>query len=248
MGGLIGALAFPVPPREWAAGQLRARSDLVQLTCDGGQKIVAIHIERGSQFTILYSHGNAEDVGLSLQYLDKMSEHCDANLFAYEYLGYGLSDGEPSEENCYISINAAYEYLIKKVDPNRIVAFGRSLGSGPTVDLVSRHPEIKAMVLQSPLESGARAIFGKAVSWAGYYLDIFKNYEKIGNVECPVFIMHGTTDEVVPHHNGEALWQACKNRAEPFWVIGKGHNNMPEEQCLSRVRTFLYEVAAKKYG
>jgi len=47
------------------------------------------------------------------------------------------------------------------------------------VDLVSRKPEIKAMVLQSPLESGARAVFGKAVSWVGYYMDIFKNYEKL---------------------------------------------------------------------
>lgn len=247
MGALIGTLAFPVPPKDWAAEQLRARPDLVWMTTSKGLRIAAVHIQRGAQYTILYSHGNAEDVGLSLPYLDRMSECCQANVLAYEYCGYGLSEGEPSEDNCYLSIDAAYEYLKGKVDPKNIIAFGRSLGSGPTVDLVSRHPEIKAMVLQSPLESGARAIFGKTVSWVGYRLDIFKNYEKMPRVHCPVFIMHGTKDEVVPFHNGQAIYEMCEQAADPFWVQGKGHNNMPDGQCLDRVREFLIEIAHNKY-
>merc|ERR1719399_471070 len=110
-----------------------------------------------------------------------------------------MSQGTPSEENCYLCIDAAYAYLLRQsVDAKRIVAFGRSIGSGPTVDLVSRHPEIRGMVLQSPIESGGRAVFGKGVSTVGYFFDIFRSYEKVGKIKVPVFVMHGTVDEVVP--------------------------------------------------
>lgn len=242
MGGLISSLAFPVPPKEWAEDALRARRDRLELPTAEG-KIAAIHIQRGGAFTILYSHGNAEDLGLSLPYLDRMADVCGCDVIAYDYLGYGISEGIPSEENCYLAINAAYEYASRQVDPARIVAFGRSIGSGPTVDLVSRHREIRAMVLQSPLESGGRAVFGKTVSWVGYRIDIFKNYEKIPQVDQPVFIMHGQTDQVVPWHNGKALHDACRNGVEPFWVENRGHNDMPDHKCLTKVREFLERLA-----
>jgi pimeloyl-ACP methyl ester carboxylesterase len=249
MGALISTLAFPVPPKEWASGQLRERPDLVpNLKTASGIGTVAVHIQRGAPFTLLYSHGNAEDVGLSLPYLDKMADTCGVNVFAYEYCGYGLAEGDPSEENCYLCIDAAYEYLRQKVDPSTIIVFGRSLGSGPSTDLVSRHPEIRGLVLQSPLESGARAVFGKTVSYVGYYMDIFKNYEKIPKVECPVFIMHGTKDEVVPFHNGEAMHAACKVAAKPYWVEGRGHNNMPDTQCLEEVKRFVQDLAQNKFA
>merc|ERR1712232_1364977 len=89
------------------------------------------------------------------------------------------------------------------------------------------------MGLQSPLESGARAIFNKSVGFIGYPLDIFKNYMKIDNVMAYTCIIHGTADEVVPCHNGRALHAALERRgkaAPPLWVPGRGHNDMPPDQ------------------
>ena len=100
MGAIVSALAFPVPDKEWSADLLLERtSQLVRLqTKKNGLSIPAISIKGSStaQFTIIYSHGNAEDVGLSLNYLDRMASLCDCNIFAYEYPGYSISDGEPS--------------------------------------------------------------------------------------------------------------------------------------------------------
>jgi hypothetical protein len=148
MGAVVSALAFPAPPKEISASALLRRdsqNQLVYLTTKSGYQIPAIHIRdrrsnNNNKFTLIYSHGNAEDVGLSLPYLDCLCQVCHCNVLAYEYCGYSLAQGEPSEQNCYESIQAAYDYLTTttkmsqgsdfRVDPSRIVLFGRSLGTG----------------------------------------------------------------------------------------------------------------------
>jgi len=244
MGGVVAQLAFPVPNKEYGQAALRQRRDRISLNTSNNNTIVAIHIKRSphSGRTILYSHGNAEDLGQILPYIDRMAEICAADVLAYDYCGYSLSTGEASEDGCYQSIDAAYAYLKREGcggKDNPIIAFGRSIGSGPTVDLVSRNPEIAAMVLQSPIESGARAVFGPSVGWIGYRLDIFRNYEKAPKIHCPVFVMHGTADDIVPFENGKAIHEACKNAIEPYWVPNRGHNDMPENECLRRTREFI---------
>lgn len=169
-------------------------------------------------------------------------------MLAYDYCGYGPSEGAPTEENCVLAIEAAYEYLLQHYPPHRIVAYGRSIGSGPTIDLAVNHPELRGVVLQSPLESCARAIFGEFASWVVYHADMFKNYEKIGKVKCPVLVIHGTSDTIVPLSNGIALHEACRHPAEPLWLKDCGHNNLPAETCLRRVREFLDELDGLSWG
>ena len=155
MGNLVNTLAFPVPPRDLSVHALRAREGhLVFLTTSpGSQRIPAIHIRRpNARFTVIYSHGNAEDVGLSLAYLDMLVHVCECSVFAYEYPGYSISEGEPSERGVYQAINAAYKYLLaQKVAPADIVVFGRSLGTGPSVDLCARavDPTVAGCILLS---------------------------------------------------------------------------------------------------
>jgi len=251
MGAAVTSVAFPVPAKERSAEVLLKRHDLVYLTTAGGDQIPAVHIRRGSTGTdrvVIYSHGNAEDLGQRLPYLDLLSKICATDVFAYEYCGYGISEGSPSEENCIASIDAAYEHLLTIFPPSRIVAFGRSIGTGPTIDLAMRHPEIRGVVLQSPPESCGRAVFGNFIPWMAYHIDIFRNYEKIDKVTCPVLVMHGTNDEIVPWENGIAIHKACQNPVEPLWVEDRGHNNMPNEVCLRRVREFLDELDGLSWG
>ena len=100
MGALVSAIAFPHPPKEYREDELRARPDLQFLKTKSGIKIPAVHIRNpGTKFTIIYSHGNAEDVGISLYYLDVLSHVLKASVIAYEYPGYSISEGKPSEEN-----------------------------------------------------------------------------------------------------------------------------------------------------
>mmetsp|Transcript_42080 Transcript_42080/g.78193 ORF Transcript_42080/g.78193 Transcript_42080/m.78193 type:complete len:263 (+) Transcript_42080:56-844(+) len=256
MGGAINTLAFPAPvlPRSFYEDELVRRPDLVWLETTKKEKIPACHV-KGGQIgkTILYSHGNAEDLGLHLDYIDALAHFTGADVFSYEYVGYSLSKlhgGEPSEAGCIRSIDAAWRHLVDelKIPPQQIIIFGRSIGSGPSVDLASRqtveysqHSPLKVagVILQSPLESGARAVLGYYTSFFGYQLDIFRNYEKIDKITAPVAIMHGTCDEVVPHANGKALFEKLKTPFEPLWIEGHGHNDMPQTQCFGYVKHFI---------
>jgi hypothetical protein len=88
MGALVSAIAFPNPPKDYSADELRARPDLQFFQTKSGMKIPAVHIRHPrAKFTIIYSHGNAEDVGISLYYLDIVSHVLKASVIAYEYPG-----------------------------------------------------------------------------------------------------------------------------------------------------------------
>lgn len=263
MGGVINVVAFPAPqlPWEFYNNELLNRSDVQWLMTSQSERIPACYVRAArSEFflssprmTLLYSHGNAEDLGLHLDYIDALARHTGADVFSYEYVGYSTSrlDGaSASEEGCIRSIDAAWRHCVDvlKLKPNRLVIYGRSIGSGPSVDLASRERvqgteaspwNAAGVLLQSPLESGARAVVGPVVSFFGYPLDIFRNYEKIGNIPAPVAIMHGTNDEVVPCSNGKALHGSLQRPYKPLWIEGYGHNNMPQDVCFRYTKDFV---------
>ena len=89
MGAIVSAIAFPHPPKKYSEQILRSRPDLKFLkTARCGYRIPTVHIKKcGAKYTLIYSHGNAEDVGLSLNYLDIISNELDVNVIAYEYPG-----------------------------------------------------------------------------------------------------------------------------------------------------------------
>jgi pimeloyl-ACP methyl ester carboxylesterase len=254
MGAVVASLAFPCPPKTLSRDALMSRPDLVWIkTSKEGEEVPAVHLRRAdAHFTILYAHGNAEDVGLSLPYLESLAASTNSSVLAFEYPGYSISrplDVQPSEAGCFRAINAAWQRLASDPEcgPQRVVLFGRSLGSGPVVDLASRlggtPDDCAGVLLQSPLESGARAVFGRTVAFFGRRWDVFKNYEKIGSVTAPVAIIHGTDDDVVPCSNGRALAAAAQNVYPSRWLQGYGHNNMHLRTCHRYAREFLQHCA-----
>jgi fermentation-respiration switch protein FrsA (DUF1100 family) len=198
-------LAFPAPNFDYNfynTGGAKQRPllnhpDFLVLRTSRDERLPALHVKMpGAIYTILYSHGNAEDLSLVMDDVQYMAETTNANVLAYDYVGYSLSRCEgraPSETRVYRSIDAAWNFLVKgaNIPQNRIVIFGRSIGSGPSVDLASRaHMCPAAVVLQSPLASGARVLFGR-IGAIFRFFDIFINCEKIHRIQCKTFIMHG---------------------------------------------------------
>merc|ERR1712232_179249 len=188
--------------------------------------IPAFFIDRDAKFTLLFSHGNAEDLGMIIQYFREVSHILEVNIFAYEYTGYGMSTGEPSEQGIYADVEAAFKYLrdIIGIPWTEVVLYGRSIGSGPTIDLATK-TAVRAMVLQSPIGSIYRVAVHSRFTLPG---DMFCNIDKIPKVQCPVYIVHGTKDEIVPFSHGQDLAKNCRKglAREPYWVENGGHNNL----------------------
>src|SRR6478735_2907859 len=107
-------------------------AEILKITTASGKKISAVYLPNpAAKFTLLVSHGNAEDLGDDRYWLDDL-RHAGFSVFAYDYEGYGTSEGKPGEKAAYEDATAAYEFLAVdlKTPPDRIIIFGRSVGSG----------------------------------------------------------------------------------------------------------------------
>ncbi|XP_062107420.1 uncharacterized protein LOC133818519 [Humulus lupulus] len=214
-----GKLYIPEVPR-------RDDVDVVKLKTRRGNEIVAVHVKHPrASSTLLYSHGNAADLGQMFELFVELSARLRVNLMGYDYSGYGQSTGKPTEYNTYADIDAAYKCLKEKygVKDEQLILYGQSVGSGPTVDLASRIPTLRGVVLHSPILSGLRVLYPVKRT---YWFDIYKNIDKIGMVNCPVLVIHGTADEVVDLSHGKHLWELCNEKYEPLWISGGGHCNL----------------------
>jgi len=142
MGGVVASRAFLPPPSSYD-DQTCEDGTLIKIPSRANPKemIPAIFYRCGikDSFTIIFSHGNAEDIGQMSQWLQILSQSLRVNVVGYDYRGYGLHEGEVSETSCYVDIESVYDYLVKEehIPKHKIILFGRSLGSGPTTNLSS---------------------------------------------------------------------------------------------------------------
>lgn len=136
MGSSLSALVFQPPEVTY----LQSKKYLVWLQTSKNATIPAFYIDRKSKVTILFSHGNAEDLGMIFEWFLEFSQELGVNVLAYDYEGYGKAEGRPSEQACYDDIDAAYDFLTLtlRTPPEQIVLYGRSVGSGPSCYLAER--------------------------------------------------------------------------------------------------------------
>lgn len=221
--------------------------DFLRLRTRRGNEIVAVHIKHPkATATLLYSHGNAADLGQMFELFVEMSLRLRINLMGYDYSGYGQSTGKPSECNTYADIDAVYKCLKEQygVKDEQLIVYGQSVGSGPTIDLASRVPNLRGVVLHSPILSGLRVLYPAKRT---YWFDIFKNIDKIGMVNCPVLVIHGTADEVVDCSHGKQLWELCNQKYEPLWLNGGGHCNLElYPEFIKHLKKFVLSLNKSK--
>ncbi|KAE9605621.1 putative serine aminopeptidase, S33, alpha/Beta hydrolase [Lupinus albus] len=200
--------------------------DVVKLATRKGNTIVAMYVKNNSAtLTVLYSHGNAADLGQMYPIFTELSAHLGVNLMGYDYSGYGQSSGKPSEQDTYADIEAAYKCLKENygVKEEDTILYGQSVGSGPTLELATQLPKLRAVILHSPMLSGLRVMYPVKKT---FWFDIYKNIDKIPLVKCPVLVIHGTKDEVVDISHGRKLWEFCNEKYEPLWLNGGNHCNL----------------------
>ncbi|GIY99498.1 hypothetical protein CEXT_698031 [Caerostris extrusa] len=113
-----------------------------------------------AKHTILFSHGNAVDLGHMSSFYVGLGSRINCNIFSYDYSGYGESEGKPSEKNLYADVDAAWHALQTRygIRPENIILYGQSIGTVPTIDLASKY-EVGGVILHSPLTSGMRVAF-----------------------------------------------------------------------------------------
>jgi len=211
------AMIFRPPPPTY---DLLAQMRLIPM--EGGDRLAVLYLPNpAATFTLLYSHGNAEDLGVIEPLLTQYRDWGFAVL-AYDYRGYGLSTGTPSEANAYQDARAAYKYLTQtlNVPPEQVILYGRSLGGGVATELAT-HVPVAGLILESTFTSAFRVV----VPFPLFPFDKFTNQAKLPQVPVPVLILHGTADEVVPFEHAQALFATAATPKFSLWVEGAGHND-----------------------
>jgi len=214
------SMLFPRPQVKYELG-----SDYVTLTAMDGTKLAARHWPvPGAKYTVLYLHGNYEELGRLAEYLPAFTQAGYA-VFAFDYRGYGHSEGSPTETNLYTDSELAHEFLRTKlgVPADRIIVFGYSLGSGPAVELALRQP-VAGLVLQGAFVSAYR-VMTRVPLFPG---DKFANLAKAPALRCPVLVIHGTADTTVPFWHGARLFEAITAPKAKLFVEGGPHTGLAD--------------------
>ncbi|MBD2310082.1 alpha/beta hydrolase [Desertifilum sp. FACHB-1129] len=187
-----------------------------------------------ADYTLLYSHGNAEDLG-QIQPVLVYLRSLGFSVFAYDYRRYGTSQGTPTEQGVYADITAAYRYLTEalNIPSNRIIAHGRSIGSGPAVELASRY-RVGGVILENPLTSAFRVVTRIPI----LPFDKFNNLQKISQIRSPIAILHGTEDRTIPFSHGQQLYAAANEPKFFIPIEGGEHNDLMGEQYDRAIQDF----------
>lgn len=202
----------------------------VWLESEDGTRIHGIYAAAREPFAdLLFFHGNA---GSLYDRLDNVAMLVEAglNVLIIDYHGYGKSGGRPSESALYEDASLAYRHLVdgRGVDPDRIVLFGRSLGSTVAIELGVRE-RAGAIIVESGFTSAedlARVHYG----WLPGAL--LKNMthelasiDKVGRLRAPALYVHGDRDSIVPLRMGRRLFEASAEPKEWYEIEGAGHND-----------------------
>lgn len=198
-------------------------ANIIKLITNNGEKISArFYPNENARYTILFSHGNAEDIGGIDSFAETIRDQ-GFSILTYDYRGYGTSESSPSETHTYGDIDTAFNYLVssKQIPPERIILHGRSLGGGPSTDLAARE-KVAGLILESTFSSAGRVLTNFKV----FPFDKYDNLDKLSKVECPVIVIHGKKDRTISFSHGEALFASAKRPKYSLWVEQAGHNNV----------------------
>ncbi|MEA1928837.1 MAG: alpha/beta hydrolase [Candidatus Auribacterota bacterium] len=196
--------------------------------------------------TILFCHGNAGNISHRLESI-RIFHQLGMNVFIFDYRGYGKSAGSPSEKGTYRDSDAAYDYLhkIRKIAPEKIIIFGRSLGGAVAVELAGEK-EAGALICESSFTSAVD--MGKLVfPYLPVKLLVFDRYDsisRVGELSLPKLFIHSREDDLIPFEQGERLYQAA-GEPKKFLEIRGDHNEgflESEEIYRETIDEFLREI------
>ncbi|WP_461598906.1 alpha/beta hydrolase [Winogradskyella sp.] len=191
--------------------------------------INALHFKtENPKGVILYFHGNAGDLsrwGIITEYFVERSY----DVLVMDYRTYGKSSGKLSEEAFYNDAQYCYDYLLKDYSENEITLYGRSLGTGIASYLASENTP-KQLILETPYYSiediaNHRFPFFPVKQLLKYR---FPSYQYLKKTNCPITIIHGTEDNVVPYSSAKKLSELEINHLDFITIKNGNHNNLVE--------------------
>lgn len=232
-----------VPGREISAtpSDLRMDYEDVNIEASDGVSLHGWFIRGFSDRVLLFFHGNAGNISHRLESI-RQFRSLGLSVLIIDYRGYGQSDGRASERGLYLDGDAAWRYLVdtRGIAPSNIVVFGRSLGGSVAAMIAARYNPA-GLIVESSFTSirdfGAEIYPWLPVRWMARFDHPTRDF--VAEADCPILIVHSRSDEIVPFHHGEAIFESAGSPRYLVTLFGS-HNNA----FLEDSETYLQGVGA----
>ena len=220
---------FPERELVGSPGHWGIQFEEVRFQASDGVKLHGWFVPGPRDVTWLWFHGNGGNISHRLEDLMILHRNLGVNVFLFDYRGYGLSEGRVSEKGTYRDAEGALDYLRSRrdVNPKKIVYLGRSLGSAVAVWLATLYPP-NGLILESPFAS-IKEMAKRSFPWLPLYLLVGARYNslsRIAKVDCPLLILHGDRDEIVPISQGRKLYDAATEPKSFYVIEGAAHSDI----------------------
>jgi fermentation-respiration switch protein FrsA (DUF1100 family) len=201
------------------------------------------HKNSSSKHIIIYFHGNAGNMYHRIDEATKLF-NIGPDLLLVSYRGYAQSEGSPTEKGIYIDAESSIAYAVNTLnyDLKNVILYGRSIGTTAAVNAAQKK-QIEKLILITPLAPGKLMAdqigLGSLKSLVG---NPFDSLSKINNVQCPLLVIHGAKDEVIPYNQGKLLFDEYKGPKKFVSIINGNHNDLEytdEALYWSSIRTFI---------
>ncbi|MBO9444375.1 alpha/beta fold hydrolase [Ruegeria sp. R14_0] len=188
--------------------------------------------------TVLFFHGQSGNLA---DRADRMREILNSGfgLLAPSYRGYPGSDGEPSELALISDGVQMYDQLDGDGVP--VVLHGQSLGTAVAAAVAEQRPNAQLLVLEAPFTATVD-VAAERYPWLPVHAlmrDQFATRDLIEGIMVPTLIFHGTEDETVPLHHGEALAAMAGDSAEIHVIPDGTHNDLWSHGLWDQVQQAL---------
>jgi uncharacterized protein len=192
-----------------------------------GVRINGLHFFRDQpKGLILYFHGNTRSIKGWAKYAKDFYRY-DYDVILVDYRGFGKSTGKRSEGEMFNDMQFVYSTLAKQYSENHLIVYGRSLGSGFAAKVASDN-QPRYLILDAPYYNFRKVIerFLPILPVRFVLRYQLRTDKWIQKVKCPVYIIHGTKDWLIPVRHSEQLQKINPRKITLIRIYGGGHNNL----------------------
>jgi fermentation-respiration switch protein FrsA (DUF1100 family) len=164
----------------------------------------------GSRRVIIISHGNAGNIGHRVDYIEFVHQEFKENVFAYDYRGYGRSEGSPSEEGTYSDLRGAIRLVESRgFRAPEVYLIGQSLGTAVTAGVAAQQA-VGGILLEAPFTNirELARLHAFSIPVGFLFRTRYDSLAQVAKIDTPIVIVHGRRDPVIPFALGERLFSA----------------------------------------